>query len=253
MSGAREMEHIVNNIFSSYETRIQSTGEIFNTTHQLLKGFQESFLDTKQEREKINAALRENLARNGSLRRKDFDNMMQGILSIQDKREKEVRNLLNSYLNEQREMAQALRERLERFKDSLARGEALRLKEFQSLIKEILAKQDERKDEVTSGLKQFQKEQKILESRLKELLAKGNELRIRDFKLMLKEFKAQHRERIARQEKRRQEVRSMLGDFKKEKIEAAKNWHTMQIKLAYKRAASNKGVNLSAPKEGAEK
>jgi len=139
MPSARDMEHIVNNIFSSYEARIQSMGEIFDTTHQLLKGFQESFLDTKQERKKINAALRENLAKNGSLRRKDFDNMMQGILSIQDKREKEVRNLLNSYLNEQREMAQALRERLERFKDSLARGEALRLVEFQSLIKEILA------------------------------------------------------------------------------------------------------------------
>jgi len=233
------MEHIVNNIFSSYETRIQSIGEIFNTTHQLLKGFQESFLDTKQEREKINAALRENLAKNGSLRRKDFDNMMQGILSTQDEREKEVRNLLNSYLNEQREMAQALRERLERFKDSLARGEAIRLEEFQSLIKKILAKQDERKDEVTSGLKEFQKEQEVLAKRLKELLAKGRELRIRDFKLMLKEFKAQHQERIARQEERREGVRSMLGDFKKERVEVAKNWRDVQKKMARRRTKSS--------------
>jgi len=233
------MEHIVNNIFSSYEARIQTMGEIFDTTHQLLKSFQESFLDTKQEREKINAALRENLAKNGSLRRKDFDNMMQGILSTQDEREKEVRNLLNSYLNEQREMAQALRERLERFKDSLARGEALRLKEFQSLIKEILAKQDERKDEVTSRLKEFQKEQEVSAKRLKELLAKGRELRIRDFKLMLKEFKAHHQERRARQEERGEEVRSMLGDFKKESVEAAKKWRDVQKKMAQRRTKSS--------------
>jgi len=249
MPSAREMEHIVNNIFSSYEARIQSIGEIFNTTHQLLKGFQESFLDTKQEREKINAALRENLAKNGSLRRKDFDNMMQGILSTQDEREKEVRDLLNSYLNEQREMAQALRERLERFKDSLARGEALRLKEFQSLIKEILAKQDERKDKVTSGLKEFQKEQEVLAKRLKGLLAKGRELRIRDFKSMLKEFEAQHKERLARQGERKKGVRHLLGKFKKEREEAAKNWRAMQIELAFRRALSHKGANTGVQKQ----
>jgi hypothetical protein len=238
MPSARDMEHIVNDIFSSYEARIESIGEIFDTTRQLLKGFQESFLDTKQEREKMNAALREQLARNESLRRNDFDNMMQGILSTQDEREKEVRNLLNSYLDEQREMAQALRERLERFKDSLARGEALKLRELQSLIKEILARQDERKDEVTSRLREFQKEQKVLAERLKELLAKGREIRIRDLKLMLKEFKAQHQERIACQEERREELRSMLGNFKKQRVESAKNWRAAQKKMAQRRTES---------------
>ena len=167
------MNKIVNNILSSYEARIKSIGSIFDTTHQILQGFQEALLDTRQEREKIRVELRESLTKNGSLRRKDFDNMMQSILLTQEEREKEVGNLLNQYFNEQREMAQALRERLERFKDSLARGEALRLKEFQSLIKEILAKQIERKDKVTSGLKEFQKEQEVLAKRLKGLLAKG--------------------------------------------------------------------------------
>ena len=99
--------------------------------------------------------------------------MMEGILLTQNEREKEVRDLLNSYLHEQKEMAQNLRENLERFKDSLAKGEAQRVKEFQEMIKEILVKQEERKDEVTGRLKEFKKEQMILTSRLKELLAKG--------------------------------------------------------------------------------
>jgi hypothetical protein len=209
------MKDIVNDVISFYEARIQGIGAVFDTTHQILEGFQDSFLDTKQEREKVNAELRENLARNESLRKKDFDNMMRGILLTQDEREKEVRNLLRDYFNDQKNIAQALRENLRRFKDSLAKGEAERVKEFQEMIKEILAKQDERKDEVTSKLKEFQKEQHEMAKRLKELLAKGRELRIKDFKSMLKEFKVQHKERIARREERREGVQRMLGDFKK--------------------------------------
>ena len=94
MSLVEELKSLTENIISSYESRIQSIEGIFDTTHQLLEGFQESFLDTKQEREKLSAELRENLVKNESLRRKDFDNMMQGILSTQDEREKEVRYIL---------------------------------------------------------------------------------------------------------------------------------------------------------------
>jgi DNA primase catalytic subunit len=212
------MKNIVDNIVSSYEARIQSIGTLFDTTHQILLGFQDSLLDTKQEREKLNAELRESLTKKESLRRKDFDNMMQGILLTQDEREKEVRNLLSSYLNEQKEMARALRENLGKFKNSLIKGEVRRVKEFQEMIKEILAKQGKSKDEVTSRLKEFRREQRVLASRLKELLAKGNELRIRDFKSMLKEFKARYKERLARQEERKKETCQLLGEFKRGRI-----------------------------------
>ncbi|MBS3905444.1 MAG: hypothetical protein KGZ49_00285 [Syntrophaceae bacterium] len=141
--------------------------------------------------------------------------MMEGIISGQNEREKEVRNLLNTYLNEQRVMARDLKGNLGKFGNSLSEGEAQRVKEFQQMIKEILAKQTERKDEVISKLKEFKKEQKVLASKLKELLAKGRDLRIRDFKKMLKEFKGHHEERLARQEERKLEVRQLLGERKK--------------------------------------
>jgi len=221
---AEDMNKAVNNILYSYEARIQSIGYIFDSTHQILQGFQDALLDTRQEREKSRTELRESLAKNESLRRKDFDNMMQSILLTQEEREKEVRNLLNRYLNEQREMAKVLRENLESVNDSLAKGEAQRLKGFQEMIKEILAKQDKRKEEITSRLEEFQKEQRVLAARLKELLAKGKELRIRDFKSMLKEYKAQHKERISRQQERREMVHNLLEGFKKERVEAAENW-----------------------------
>ncbi len=212
------MKNIVDNIVSSYEARIQSIGTLFDATHQVLQGFHDSLLDTREEREKLNGELRDKFAKNKSLRRKDFDYMMEGIISGQNGREKEVRDLLNTYLNEQRAMARDLKENLGKFRDSLSEGEAQRVKEFQQMIKEILLKQEERKDEVTLRLKEFKKEQIVLTSRLKELLAKGKELRIRDFKSMLKEFKARYKERLARQEERKKETCQLLGEFKRGRI-----------------------------------
>jgi hypothetical protein len=203
---AEEMRNIVDHIMSSYEARIQSVESLFDTTHHILRSFQHSLLDMKQERETLNTELRENLAKNESLRRKDFEHMMEGILSTQEGREKEVRNLLNRYLNGQKQMAQDLREHLKEFKDSLSKGEVQRVKDFQEMIKQILAKQDERKEEVTFRLKRFKREQVVLSSRLKDLLAKGNELQIRDFKSVLKEYKGQMQERSVLQKERIKEI-----------------------------------------------
>ena len=235
---------LTEDIISSYEERIAGDQSIFDTTHELIEGFQDSFLDTKQEREKLKAEVRENLAKSESLRKKDFDNMMQGILSAQEQKEKEVRDLLKNYLNEQRAMAHTLRDNLAEIKGALTKGEAIRVKEFQGIIKEILARQDERKDEVASGLKDFQKAQQEMAKRLKELLAKGSELRIKDLKSMLKEFQSQHKERIVRQEERRGEVKNLLGGFMKERAAANENWRVVQRKMAQRRGGSRLAIHL---------
>jgi len=215
MPSAQDMGNVVDHMVSSYETRIENIGTLLDTTHQILQGFQDSLLDTKQEREKLNAELRENLAKNNSLRRKDFDNMMEDIISTQNQREKEVRNLLNRYLNEQKEMARDLREKLGKFKGSLTKGEVQRVKEFQGMIKEILFKQTERRNEIISKLKEFRKGQKVLASRFKGLLGKGKDLRIKDLKRMLNEFKIDYEERVSRQEERKREVSQLLSERKK--------------------------------------
>ena len=225
-----DLKNVVENVISSYETRIESVGAIFDTTHQILDDFQEAFLGNKEEGRKISIQLRDILAHNEHLRKKDFDSMTQGALSAQEEREAEVKNLLKGYLNQQREMARTLRENLAKFKDALAKGEVQRVKEFQEIIKGVITNQDDRKEEVTSKLKEFQKEQQEMAKRLNTLLAKGRELRIKDLKSMLKEFKTQHKERLDHQIERRKEVNKMLGTFKQERKEAAKNWQVGQIK-----------------------
>jgi hypothetical protein len=219
-----DLNYIIDKILYSYETRINSIASILDSAPQILQEVQDVLIDTKKEGEKISAELRESLAKNKSLRKKDFDNMMHGILFTQNEREKEVRNLLNFYLNEQKEMAQALKENLRNFKDSLVKREFQRVKEFQEMIRVILSKQDKRKEEVSSRLKEFQSEQRIIAGRLRELLAKGRELRIRDLKSMLKEFKAGHNERRTFQEERREMVRRLLDVYKKKGTASVENW-----------------------------
>jgi len=230
MPEALDLKNAAESAVSSYETRIESVGAMFDTAYQILDDFQETFLDNKEEGRKINTKLRDILAHNEHLRKKDFDNMTWSVLSSREEREAQVKNLLKSYLNQQREMARFLRENLAKFKNALAKGDVQRVKEFQEMIKEVLANQDARKEEVFSKLKEFQEEQQEMAKGLKALLAKGRDLRIKDLKEMLQEFSVQHKERLAHQAERRKEVNKMLGTFKQERKEAAKSWRVGQIK-----------------------
>ena len=220
---ATNNESILEDIIFSYETRIQSIEAFFEATHQVFQDFQDSLVNTRQEREKINNQLRESLAKNGSLRRKDFDKMMNVISLHLDESEQQVRKLSQEYLGEQTKLMQQLREGLRDFKDALTKGQVQKVRELQTLIKEILTRQDESKIEVTSKLKEFQQGQQQTSKMLGDLLARGEDLRIRDFKAMLTEFKRQRKERIACQERRRREVKDMLGEFKAKRTEAERN------------------------------
>jgi len=192
-----DVKNAVADIITSHEARIENIGSLFENTYLVFRDFHESLVDTKREREEMRMRLQDILTQNEHLRRKDFNQMMQAILSVQEGREKEVRNLLDAYFNEQKEMSKTMRENLDGVRDSLAKGEVQRIRVFQELLKDILAKQDERKAGVTAKLKEFQEEQKALALRLKTLLTKGRELRIRDLKAMLSEFKRRRLGRAA--------------------------------------------------------
>lgn len=45
--------NVVENVLSSYETRVHNVGTIFDTSYELFDGIQDSLLDTKSEREEI--------------------------------------------------------------------------------------------------------------------------------------------------------------------------------------------------------
>ncbi|MCX5803538.1 MAG: hypothetical protein NTU69_08425 [Proteobacteria bacterium] len=209
------MKETTNNITNLYETGVED----------IVRNFQDSLIDNRDEREKVKIELRESLAKNKSLRRKDFDSMMKEILLTQDEKENEARHLLNSYLNEQEETVNTLKSHLTEVRDALDKGEAIRVKEYQEMLQRILDEQEERKTEVASKLKEFQQEQQKMIMGLKDLLARERGLRIKDLKSLLNEFKTQREERmikygerIARRDERRMEVINMLQEFRSSRL-----------------------------------
>lgn len=117
MGIAEEMRRVAEEIVSSYQSRISTVAMIIDNTHQLLDDF-------KIKRDEMSNHLKETLAKEESLRKKDFDNMIKDILSHQDEREKEVRDLLKTFFEEQKEIAQVI-------KRNLAEGEEkVRISDF---------------------------------------------------------------------------------------------------------------------------
>ena len=221
MADGLVVRNAVEEIIDSYEERLQGISAIIDNT-QVLSEFQESISITKHEREILNIELRDTLARNESLRKKDFDAMMNNILLSQDNRERDVKGLLSSYLAEQKEMAKTLRENLGSFSGSLNRDNVGRIKEFHHMLQDILRKQEERKKEVTAKLKTCQEEQSELSCTLIELLSKGRDLRTKDLKIMLRQFGARSIERAVQHRERKEDVQLMLNSFRKERLERAR-------------------------------
>ena len=235
MLATLDLKNFVDDIGFIYHTQIENMDSLIQTTQLILNEFQEPLqplLKTKQIREEINNQLKDLLSQNEHLRRKDFDRMMQSILYAQIEKEKDIRYLVNCYLTEQKVMINLLRDHLTKIKDAIAKGKAVVAQESQNTLTQILIQQDKGKQEVTSKLKEFQKEQHEMTDGLLELLAKGRELRIKDLKSMLMEFKTSHKERKVEVQKRREAVHDMLVDCKKKRVGSDNKKKGRNIKIA---------------------
>ena len=200
MGIAEDMKRVAEEIVSSYQSRISTVAMIIDNTHQFLEDF-------KNKRNEMSNHLKETLARQESLRKKDFDNMMKDILSHQDEREKQVRDLLKTFFEEQKEIAQVI-------KGNLAEGEKVRISDFKKMLEDIRARQKTRENEVSAMLKEFQTEYKEMAELLRGLLDKQEAIRIKEFKEMLKDIRS-------RQIERAKEVRTRLDEFRKERQDMA--------------------------------
>ena len=211
MAVVEDMKRVAEEIVSSYQSRISTVATIIDNTHQILDDF-------KIKRNEISNQLKETLARGESLRKKDFDSMMQEILFHQDEREKEVRDLLKTFFEEQKEVAEII-------KKSLTGAEKIRIDDFKKMLQDIQARQKARENEVSVMLKEFQTEYKEMAESLRSLLDKREAMRIKDFKEMLNYIRAG-------QSEREKEVRNKLDESRKERQD---EWNKLTIVMAEKR------------------
>ena len=194
MGITEDMKRVAEELVSSYQSRIPTVATIIDNTHQLLEDF-------KINRDEMSNQLKETLAKEESLRKKDFDNMMEDIFAHQDEREKQVKDLLRTFFEEQKEIAQTL-------KKNLAEGEKVKIDEFKKMLEDIQARQRARESEAKTVLKEFQEEYKEMAESLRSLLNRGEAIQIKDFKEMVKDIRA-------RQLGRTDAVRTKVDEFRK--------------------------------------
>jgi len=177
------------NIISSYETRIQkiqtafqSSENITESSHFLFDNVQSSLNDLRKERDLLNAKLCEILAKNGSLRKKDYNTMMSGILCALDEKEKEAEAQFLSFIEAQKETAQALKSSLLGIKDITSPDVTEKINLVKVQLSRISELQETRKETVMKSFSDFQKLHNRMTESLNNLLSKGDQIHIHDIK-----------------------------------------------------------------------
>lgn len=176
MDTVEEAKIFTKGIIDSYETRVKTVSALMRQTIQVLKDYQ-------QQQKEMAGELRDILAKTEFLRKKDFDKMMEETWRKRDEKEKEVHEMLESFLREEKVMIDELGK-------LLGSGELMRTDDFMVLKERILNRQREREKEVNQMLKSFHLEQEELSTALRRLLLKGERVKIRDLKDVIRGLRA---------------------------------------------------------------
>jgi hypothetical protein len=177
------------NIITSYETRIQkiqtafqSSENITESSHSLFDNVHNTLNELKKERDQLNSRLCENLAKNGSLRIKDYNTLMSGILGILDEKEKEAENEFLNFIESQKETAQSLKNSLLGIKDITSQDVNEKIAIIKEQLSQISILQEMRKETVMNTFTNFQKMHNRMMECLENLLEKHDHVLITDLK-----------------------------------------------------------------------
>lgn len=182
MKEGREFRNLIEEIINSYETKVITVTSLIEQVVQKIKHFH-------REQIRIANQLKDILAKNQSLRRKDFDTMIADIQIQQVLREKEVTHMVKNFCNEEEEMVAKLRE-------VISGKNPCTLEDFNILKKRMLDRPKERERKLSRMLKNFHQEQEELAAALRKLLEKGSRVKIKDFKAMIKAFRLEHQDEV---------------------------------------------------------
>lgn len=206
MGTGDDLRTLADSILDSYEMRVRTVNGLMDQAYRFLKGFQ-------MEVEEMTVQVRDNLARAESLRKKDFDRMISDIMERRRHREQEAEQGLRLFREQEEEMIARLRK-------IILEGKRSSLEDIKLIKEDISRRQKERERKIIQALKQFQIEEEELRVALKKLLSKGEGVKVKDFKVMLRTLRAQQSERDA-------ELSRMLEEFDAVRDRVQTQWQTV--------------------------
>jgi hypothetical protein len=185
-----------------------------------------SFDVLDEERERLKTGLQKTLARNCSLRKKDFDHLLERVLSNSNKSREaieeersQVREKVKEYLDEQKQLANYLRQQLVELAQEKTDKGCL-----DAIIGNIKATYEDKGQRLFARLRDFQlhlevfqREQEEINHKLQRLVDRGESLSLEDLR-QLEATKARQDRRVIR-ELRREEVDRLLSHFRQQRLE----------------------------------
>jgi len=166
-----ELRKAVERLILSYESQVSTIGAIVDGTHGIVQ-------TVKKDRAEVKKRLKESLARNVSLRKKDFDTMMRDFNLYQEEREEEIRRKIDAFLNQQRELPSQLKALLEGV-------DADKVGDTRATISNIQCRQAEAAREISEAIRSFQEEHEQLVAEAGKIVTSTTSLSLADFKSWL--------------------------------------------------------------------
>jgi predicted phage tail protein len=214
-------------LITSYESRIATVEELMTTVYQATVTSDGNFDILDEERERLKTGLQKTLAKNCSLRRKDFNHLVEAVLSDSNKTrgaiEEErslVREKVKEYLNDQKQLANNLRQQLIELAQEKTDKNGL-----DTVMGNIRAMYEDKGQQLLAILRDFQRhleafrrEQEEINRKLQRLVDRGESLSLEDLR-QLEAAKA-CQDRKANRELRREEVDRLLARFGQQRQES---------------------------------
>ncbi len=222
------MKDLVLDIITSYENRILTVEELITTAYQDTTTSKQGFSDLDKERERLKASLQGTLAKNCSLRRKDFNHLMTMVLDDSERKRVEIeeeqkclRESVREYLKEQKELATSLKQQIvEQAAENTDKGKFDAVHSIKTMYQETGQQLIAVLRESQSHMEAFQREQEEINNKLRRLVDRGESLKIEDLR-QLEAAKAREG-RKAERELRRQDVERLLAHFKQQRQESSR-------------------------------
>lgn len=220
------MNELVLDVVTCYENRISLVEELIAGDYYTTVALDARLAEVAGERARLMTGLQEILASNCSLRKKDFNALMERIACEAERMKRELeeeresaREGIKRYLSEQKQLVTRLRQQLLDFACEKVGRDVLG-----ATIASIAAAYQDRGGEMFAALRgfqlrleSFQAEQLELNHKLQRLVERGGSLKLEDLRQL--EAARFGQERRLERELRRQEVEKLLAHFNQQRQE----------------------------------
>jgi polyribonucleotide nucleotidyltransferase len=185
----------IENVINSYEKQIENIETVFNTSeavndssHHLFENLNQSITDLTNERTDLNTRLRDNMARNGSMRKNDYDTLMNEVFQALNKLEDNAKKSFTYYIDEQKAMVKLIRENILKLKSRQDKSQVDSIRNFKSELEKILIAQQKGKLMVIENFIRFQNMHNRLIKTLKQMLMKNTLVNCKEIKELKQSF-----------------------------------------------------------------